>query len=307
MIRRGHGWSDERAGGGGGAGVTITGILIPVVVGVVVGLVVRALLLRRAAIAGMSALLLGVVFAFVGSVVAGLLGLDRTAGIDWSAVIIQIVFAAVAVVLWALLARRRRRGSEAVARVPPIDRRPTWQPPARAASVEPAPTPSRSRPAPVAEPVPSRTRIFVSYRRSDSRHAAGRIAAALRDRFGRPEVFVDVDSLDPGANFVDGVRGAIRLSAVVLVIIGDGWLAAEDQSRRRIDDPDDTVRIEVEEALQQGCAVLPVLLDGAPMPRRDQLPSSIETLQQLHAVVVNHISWEDDIERLFRAVDGLRG
>lgn len=118
---------------------------------------------------------------------------------------------------------------------------------------------------------------------------------------------MDVDSLRPGVDFLQGVRDAIRTSAVVLVLIGDSWVdARDDRSRRRLDDPDDNVRMEVEYALQLRRPMLPVLLDEAVMPHRDELPASLATLPRLNAVRVHHTSWDNDVAALILAVDGLR-
>ena len=151
------------------------------------------------------------------------------------------------------------------------------------------------------------SRIFVSYRRVDSQYAAGRIADYLRSQFGRTEIFMDVDSLAAGADFVDGVLDAIRASAVVLVLIGDRWCDAEDiRGRRRLDDPTDNVRMEIERALQWRIHILPVLLSGAKMPRADELPHSLAPLPRLNAVHLEHQSWDTDIKTLIEAVKALR-
>lgn len=151
------------------------------------------------------------------------------------------------------------------------------------------------------------TRIFVSYRRMDSQYAAGRIADYLRNQFGRAEIFMDVDSLAAGVDFVDGVLNAIGRSAVVLVLIADRWVTAEDKlGRRRLADPTDNVRIEIEHALRLRVPLLPVLLSGAEMPRADELPGSLAPLPRLNAVRLEHESWEADIGTLITAVNHMR-
>lgn len=103
---------------------------------------------------------------------------------------------------------------------------------------------------------------------------------------------MDVDSLGYGVDFVAGVQRAIETSSVVLVLIGEGWLLTpDDRGGQRIDYPDDNVRLEVEHAFRLRRPVLPVLLDGAPMPRRTDLPASIGDLSHLNAVRVGHDSW----------------
>lgn len=118
---------------------------------------------------------------------------------------------------------------------------------------------------------------------------------------------MDVDSLRHyGHDFLQDVRDAIRTSSVVLVVIGGNWADAVDERRiRRLDDPDGVVRMEVEHALRHQRPVLPVLLDEAAMPRRDELPAALTTLPRLNAARVRHVSWDADIAALFRAVESL--
>src|SRR5690242_11962416 len=108
--------------------------------------------------------------------------------------------------------------------------------------------------------------IFVSYRRQESSHLAGRLYDRLADRFGEDQVFIDVDTIEPGVDFAEEIFRAVSTCKVLLAIIGPSWLSsADDQDRRRLDDPDDIVRLEVEAALQRGVRVIPILMDGAVM------------------------------------------
>src|SRR5690242_19550992 len=92
--------------------------------------------------------------------------------------------------------------------------------------------------------------IFVSYRRQESSHLAGRVADRLADRFGETQVFIDVDTIEPGVDFAEEIRRAVAACTVLVAIIGSAWLTATDeQGRRRLDDPDDLVRQEIEAAL----------------------------------------------------------
>jgi hypothetical protein len=118
---------------------------------------------------------------------------------------------------------------------------------------------------------------------------------------------MDVDSLDAGVDFVEGVLQAISASAVVLVLIGDQWLAAEDnRGQPRLDDPTDNVRREIEQALRYKKPLLPVLLDGAHMPRPDELPGSLAPLPRLNGMRVDHLSWDVDVTKLIQVVTRLR-
>jgi TIR domain len=154
---------------------------------------------------------------------------------------------------------------------------------------------------------PSRSRIFISYRRADSRHAARLIASALREQFGKGQVFVDVDSVGAGVDFLTEVQAAVQGSAVFLVVIGENWLGARDGAVSRIHERHDTVRFEVEVAILNGLPILPVLLDGAAMPRAEQLPGSIAMLHRINALSVDHETWERDMKVLLAEVTRLRG
>ena len=96
------------------------------------------------------------------------------------------------------------------------------------------------------------SRVFVSYRREDSSGHAGRLQEHLGAELGKKNVFVDVGSIDPGINFEEAIEKAIVGSKVVIAVIGTDWLSAQDeQGRRRLDNPDDYVRLELERAFQR--------------------------------------------------------
>ena len=108
-------------------------------------------------------------------------------------------------------------------------------------------------------------RVFLSYRREDSAAYAGRIEDRLRRTLGRNQLFMDVDNIPLGVNFAKVLQDEIAKCEVLLVVIGRNWLGArEDDGRRRLDNPDDFVRIEIATALRCArSAVIPILLDGA--------------------------------------------
>jgi hypothetical protein len=106
-------------------------------------------------------------------------------------------------------------------------------------------------------------RVFISYRRGDAAYPAGRLFDRLVDRFGAGRVFEDVDSIEPGDDFAEVITATVESCAVLLAVIGPHWLAAAGQDgRRRLDDPEDFVRLEIEAALARGVRVIPVLVDG---------------------------------------------
>jgi TIR domain len=122
--------------------------------------------------------------------------------------------------------------------------------------------------------------VFISYRRQESGGVAGRLYDRLVGRFGGGQVFMDVDTIAPGVKFTDVITEALSSCAVLLAVIGPRWLTATDEDgRRRLDDRDDIVRWEIQTALERdGIVVIPVLVEGAVMPRPHQLPQSLAGL-----------------------------
>lgn len=150
-------------------------------------------------------------------------------------------------------------------------------------------------------------KIFISYRRDDSRKDAGRIYDRLVEAFGKPNVFKDVDSIPMGRDFRGVLREAVAQCDVQLVIIGKSWLnITDDRGSRRLDNPGDFVRIEVESALQRdGCLVVPVLVDGASMPRADDLPPELRELAFKNAVIVrDDPDFHNDVTRIIHSLGG---
>ncbi len=141
--------------------------------------------------------------------------------------------------------------------------------------------------------------VFISYRRNDAAHVAGRVADALAARIGRERVFVDVDSVAPGEDFVRKIESTIDASETLLAIIGPNWLNATDaEGRRRIDLDGDFIRLEIRSALTAGVRVIPVLVDGAAMPKAEDLPEDLRDLVRRNAAVLNHISFTRDVQAL---------
>jgi class 3 adenylate cyclase len=121
----------------------------------------------------------------------------------------------------------------------------------------------------------------------------------LAARFGVEQVFMDVDAIGPGVDFTDAVRDAISTSDVLLALIGRQWLGAEDANgRRRIFLADDYLRVEVESALRRGIPVVPVLVQGATVPRPDDLPASISAFAHRNSVELSDLRWRDDVGAL---------
>jgi hypothetical protein len=141
--------------------------------------------------------------------------------------------------------------------------------------------------------------IFISYRREDAGGDAGRLADHLHRRFGAARVFLDVDTIQPGSDFPRALQSSLQQTAVTLVVIGPRWTSARDTAgNRRLDDPRDFVRLEVETALSRGIPVVPVLVQGASLPRLEDLPESLAPLVTRHAATLDHAEFQDDAERL---------
>ena len=141
--------------------------------------------------------------------------------------------------------------------------------------------------------------IFISYRREDSAGDAGRLADHLHQRFGVARVFLDIDTIEPGTDFVDVLQASVQQTAVMLVVIGPRWATLRNaDGTRRLDDPNDFVRHEVEAALGRGIPVVPVLVQGAALPRAQDVPASLARLITRQAVVLNHADFHQDVERL---------
>jgi formylglycine-generating enzyme required for sulfatase activity len=147
-------------------------------------------------------------------------------------------------------------------------------------------------------------KVFISYRRDDSAGHAGRVHDRLELEFGRDLLFMDVDAVPLGMNFIKILDEAVAKCDALLAVIGPNWLDLRDnEGYRRLDDPHDYVRIEIAAALQRDIPVIPVLLDGAEIPQVNQLPEDIKELALRNGLYVRHASFHNDMDRL---IAGLR-
>ena len=146
-------------------------------------------------------------------------------------------------------------------------------------------------------PVDDVMKIFISYRRSDTRHLAGRLSDILRAADNVETVFIDVDSIQAGADFEVEMLAALKSSDVCLALIGENWAAGD-----RIHDARDAVRLEVRAALQEAeqgsLQFAPVLVDGATMPLADQLPADLQALSTRNARPLSHTTFRTDLDAL---------
>jgi TIR domain len=147
-------------------------------------------------------------------------------------------------------------------------------------------------------------RIFISYRRSDTQMAAGRLYDALVARYGSGSVFRDKEAIRPGYDWLEEIQNVLAGNVVVLALLGPSWADARDaEGRRRLDDPHDSNRLELEIALQKKIPLIPVLVEGANIP--EELPTSLKALTRRHAVRLRDDDWEGDFVRLADALESL--
>jgi hypothetical protein len=149
------------------------------------------------------------------------------------------------------------------------------------------------------------SKVFISYRRDDSADATGRIYDRLVRKYGPDKVFRDVNDIPAGADFHALISQAVGRCQVLLAVIGKDWLRVAGPSGvRRLDDPDDFVRLEIEAALQRDIPVVPVLVGGAAMPPGNQLPDPLRPLARRSAIEVRRDpDFDLDVDRLVRSLD----
>lgn len=154
------------------------------------------------------------------------------------------------------------------------------------------------------EPVRAASGIFISYRRDDTAYAAGWLFDRLVDEFGPEQVFKDMDSIALGDDFVDAITAAVSSTDVLLALIGDKWLGMVDEhGERRLDDPDDFVRLEIEAALERDVRVIPILVEGARMPRSEELPQSVAALARRQALELTSSRFSSDTRTLLSVLE----
>jgi glycerophosphoryl diester phosphodiesterase len=146
-------------------------------------------------------------------------------------------------------------------------------------------------------------RVFISYRRQETAWPARQLYDVLVAELGADRVFKDVDNIEPGDDFVERIQSAVGSCQVLLALIGPQWLTVTDaKGVRRLDDPEDFVRLEVETALSRDdVRVIPILVDDAKMPRPQDLPKELAALTRRQAVDVNPIDF--DTRRLLRVLN----
>ena len=145
--------------------------------------------------------------------------------------------------------------------------------------------------------------IFINYRREDSAATAGRLHDRLAQVFGRKRIFMDVDQIPAGIDFVAHLNSQVAACSVLLVVIGPHWLEVKNEAgQRRLNQPDDFVAIEIAAALARDIRVIPVLVDGASVPKASELPDSLKPLVRRQAIEVRQPHFGRDAEALVERV-----
>jgi CHAT domain/FHA domain/TIR domain len=147
-----------------------------------------------------------------------------------------------------------------------------------------------------------RGRIFISYRRQETARAARQLYDVMVERFGAEQVFKDVDNIESGDDFLDRITSAVGSCDVLLALIGPRWLTITDDEtgQRRLDNPEDYVRLEIRTALTRNVRVIPILIDDARMPPANELPADLAPLVRRQAVEISPITF--NTERLMATV-----
>jgi hypothetical protein len=142
------------------------------------------------------------------------------------------------------------------------------------------------------------SKIFISYRHDDSAGHAGRLHADLVNRFGSNQIFFDINTISPGEDFADEIQRAVGSCDAMVVVIGRHWSDITDGNVRRLDNPQDFVRLEISAAINRNIPIIPVLIQGARMPLREELPKTLEAITRRQALEISDNRWNYDIGRL---------
>lgn len=145
--------------------------------------------------------------------------------------------------------------------------------------------------------------IFISYRRDDTEGEAGRLFDDLTRAFGSDAVFMDVSGIEPGSDFRKAIDDNVACCGVLLAMIGPTWgTISGSDGKRRLDNENDYVRLEIASALKGSIAVIPVLVHDAHMPHADQLPDNLKDLAYRNSVEITHARWNSDVQLLIQAL-----
>ena len=146
--------------------------------------------------------------------------------------------------------------------------------------------------------------IFISYRRQDTAAYAGRIYDRLSAKYGEENVFMDIDRIEPGQDFVDVINSSVAEAGVLLVLIGREWIKMTDKNGvPRLSNPEDFVRLEILAGLAQKTVIIPVLLADAEMPSTQALPEALQPFARRNAIEISDTRFHSDVDRLIEAIE----
>jgi len=146
-------------------------------------------------------------------------------------------------------------------------------------------------------------KIFISYRRADAEYAAGALGRELRSCFGEEQVFRDKEDIGAGVSWKQHVVQEIDHDSALLVLIAKDWANARDaKGERRLDNPEDSIRLEIRDGIQDRATVIPILLENAQMPAEADLPPDIKPMADLNAVPLRDSDWRYDVDRICKAL-----
>jgi hypothetical protein len=143
--------------------------------------------------------------------------------------------------------------------------------------------------------------IFVSYRRDDSSGHAGRLADRLVEHFGRNRIFMDIDTIEPGEDFVTVIENAVSSCEILIAVIGQKWLSGSGSGQ--LDNPNNFVRLEIATALRRNIRVIPVLVQRASMPKAQDLPEDLDKLTRRNAIELTDLRWQTDVDQLISVLE----
>ena len=151
-------------------------------------------------------------------------------------------------------------------------------------------------------------RIFISYRRQDSAGYTGRLFDRLSNHFGQANIFMDIDTIELGVDFTQKIQEAVTSCDVLLAVIGPIWLTVTDaDGQPRLNDPNDFVRLEVLTALERDIRVIPLLVQGASMPKEKELPKELNSLSRRNGMEIEHASFDSDVNLLITKLEKMLG
>ena len=147
-------------------------------------------------------------------------------------------------------------------------------------------------------------KIFITYRRTEAEFAAGALGRELRRHFGDEQIFRDKEDIAGGASWKQQLLHDIDKDSALLVLIGRDWAELKDsRGRRRLDNPADGVRLELNDAIKDGAAIIPVLLENAQMPDERELPPELVSLVDFNALKLRDGDWQHDVDTICRTLE----